>query len=1269
MPSRTALLIANDAYDDADLARLNAPWEDVVSLRRALADVGDFEIMPPLYNAEIGDIQTAVTALFRRADSGDTVLLYYTGHGVRDPDGDLHFALKRTQVDLLPANALSASFVRDAMRRSQAGAQVVILDCCHSGGFIVEGAKRQRTLAPLQSSDLLDSRAGGVAADGKYILTASEPNQSAYEAGERSVFTRYLVDGLVNGAAAPEKPYISIEDLHDYLYRTLRSEGVPQQPMKMFASSAPNMIIGRNPRPRVPIPQDLVAALFSGDRRTARGAFEELKEIAEGPDEHRASDARILLQQRLDQTEDLLVSVADPIRQYLRPAQQSEAPQAEPVRAVVQHPLQNLAELEREAILEERQQWLDKERTLIEKIESLEKLKYEKILKINQYDYRSILYYSTFFIFISFFSTIVWIFGPGLAISDSRPLETVSSRFIFLSIIWVLFIFFGTVALSRRSLKRARYAEHEPEYRSDVTQVFDRQVATAPKYAGSIKEPRRWLRLKFSLDIRVAALGVLVLSGVGWCWWLAEQHVADEMDYLTYALTDYEADLLLLQEETEDRANLALLPRPLNRLRAAAGELASSAEDVPAIFEWFAETSRPLKEAEAAYHRALTRLLLPNLLGGLEKRIAPSNRPLRPVVLVREGEEALPEPKKKDDIRESDLGVLDSPVLTYDVLKAYLMLGGRGPMDEAYMQSFMALDWEASYPAREYPDLRADLDSHLDALLKLDPPPELVLNEGAINIARNVANKISVAERAYRILKSHPDVLKLRPWRVSDAAGHADLVFLRASGRDLDEPIPGLFTYAGFWSRFLPSTDVIVAAAVEELWVLEPDPDYNVLRHEMVDEIRKTIRKLYYEEYIRTWSDLMADLRIVPFSDAEQAAEVLNLLAGSNSPLKRLLLAIVDNTELVKKPAKDSEIVQEAGQVAFHRFSSRFRNAARLLEAAGRSEPVVEGQWVQEHFGDLRQFVGVDGDFALIMDQIDQLFEVVDDVASGRGGALSVLSETQPAVRLSRLAQRAPPGVREMLDLMLSQANVATVGGIRAQLNEIWRSTVAPVCHKRLHGRYPFGSGPEMALDDLAYLLGPSGLIDNFYKGRLKSMVDDNVSPWRWRGSIGASLGFSNDDLEFFESAAKIRDAFFPKDRSTPHMAFEVSVYDWDPKITLARLRLGGLLATFSEDDRIGGGRYLMEWPGLLPSEGAELSVETKVATTPTTQRVTEAGVWGLFKLVDQSEVTKGPALGLVRVPVNVSAGEFFMQIATRRLINPFEMHEELSSFRCPEGL
>ena len=762
----------------------------------------------------------------------------------------------------------------------------------------------------------------------------------------------------------------------------------------------------------------------------------------------------------------------------------------------------------------------------------------------------------------------------------------------------------------------------------------------------SIGHAGRKLAIAGRVGVVAACIALPLLMGLGW--WTVERHMKHEAAQLSTVLTEYEADLAAIDVTPVEEGHLDLVTPPLNRLRDEAARLRQDEQDAPLWGLGIGDMQTLRDQADLAYELGLEDLMRPRLLYRLEGQMADN---------------------------------LHRPELLYDLLKTYLMIGGRGPMDEDYVTAFLLADWELRYNTELNQDLLEDLSGHLEKMLEGQPNRSLTLDEELIEQARIAVAQISVAERAFRILKTAPETRKLRPWRLTDAGGKTvDDVFVRASGVELSEPVPGLFTYEGFWGLFDQNADDIVEAAFQERWLLTDIAAEEAPSREELTLIRREIRDLYYDEYIDVWTRLLEDLRIVPFRDSEHAADTLNFLSSTRSPFLRVMREMAYHTALAEQPAKDSAVLKEAQKIAFHRFSSKFRNLARLAEAGSGDVKITaarKGVEVQEAFADLHEFVGSDersGDISQTMDLLEDLYETVDDMKRGQSD-LSILSETKPAVRLSRQISRAPRAISRIMTDMLSQADAATVGGVKAQLNEIWRSTIYPACRNRLHNRYPFGGGDEVAFGDLSEILGHGGLIDKFYQQRLASMVDDSVTPWQWKGTIGGSLGIATDRLGFFEQAAKLRDAFFPDGRTQPEIRFAASIFAWHPDVAVARFVLGGSEAVFeAKKESDAPTRYQFVWPGQQPASGAEVLLSLNSASTDLLGNplpgkdvsVGEPGTWGLFKLIGKSGFDTRGAGDIARVDISAPGGRLFLELRMDSATNPLALRNVIRSFKCP---
>ena len=118
--ARSALIIASDQYTDPGLQRLRAPASDAQALAAVLRDpgIGDFDVRT-LLNEPAHVVNLAVEEFFADRQPGDLLLLHFSGHGIKDQDGELYFAAPNTVLGRLGATAVAAEFVNRRMSRSR----------------------------------------------------------------------------------------------------------------------------------------------------------------------------------------------------------------------------------------------------------------------------------------------------------------------------------------------------------------------------------------------------------------------------------------------------------------------------------------------------------------------------------------------------------------------------------------------------------------------------------------------------------------------------------------------------------------------------------------------------------------------------------------------------------------------------------------------------------------------------------------------------------------------------------------------------------------------------------------------------------------------------------------------------------------------------------------------------------------------------------------------------------------------------------------------
>jgi uncharacterized caspase-like protein len=224
---------------------LHCPANGVKALHDILInpEIGGFipSQVTVLNNPSVSEMQASIAEIFSRCSSHDLVLLYFTGHGITDENGDFFFTTRETRKyengSLNRGTAVAAGFVRSEMSSCHSRRQIAILDCCFSGAF------PDGVLAMNDQTVNVRKELGG---EGRVILTAATSTQYALEqeGEDLSVYTRYLVRGLCTGAAAlNNQQLIRVGDLHDYIHSQLETAAAAMSPQIYAAREGREIIL------------------------------------------------------------------------------------------------------------------------------------------------------------------------------------------------------------------------------------------------------------------------------------------------------------------------------------------------------------------------------------------------------------------------------------------------------------------------------------------------------------------------------------------------------------------------------------------------------------------------------------------------------------------------------------------------------------------------------------------------------------------------------------------------------------------------------------------------------------------------------------------------------------------------------------------------------------------------------------------------------------------------------------------------------------------
>jgi len=210
-----ALIIANTEYIDPGLAQLTAPGKDAEDFARVLQakEICAFDEVDILLNQPEHIVRGNIDEFFDLKKPDHLLVLYFSGHGVREELGSLYLAVNNTIRTRLRSTAIKSDYIREAMDQSRSKRQVLILDCCNSGAF-AQGTKAA-TVVSIGASAF----EGGY---GRVRLTASDSTQFAWAGNkvigntDNSLFTHFLVEVLEGEADHDSDSLITVDELYDY---------------------------------------------------------------------------------------------------------------------------------------------------------------------------------------------------------------------------------------------------------------------------------------------------------------------------------------------------------------------------------------------------------------------------------------------------------------------------------------------------------------------------------------------------------------------------------------------------------------------------------------------------------------------------------------------------------------------------------------------------------------------------------------------------------------------------------------------------------------------------------------------------------------------------------------------------------------------------------------------------------------------------------------------------------------------------------------------
>lgn len=774
-----------------------------------------------------------------------------------------------------------------------------------------------------------------------------------------------------------------------------------------------------------------------------------------------------------------------------------------------------------------------------------------------------------------------------------------------------------------------------------LTRLLNEVVFPEAALAGVDARGERRRRI-MQMAVTVASVVVLVTAvGLWSVSYMTNQNLIAAMDETS---DDLRLNLRAIDEKPADLGEVVFI---LNQTRVLPHGYAERDEDAPRRAGWGLYQGDKLgSEAQRTYVRLLHNLLLPQLLHRLEERLGQSHA----------AEEML-----------------------YETLKTYLMLERPSRYEPDMVNTWYQIDLDEFPPSGLTSHELEDLRDHVMALAEtMEVPVDYGLDEYLIADARDVLRSIPMSRWVLQRLELDAEISRsVQSFKVSEKAGPlADQVFQRASGRSLDEGIPGLYTYNGFHQIVQQNLRSTARELLDEAWVLGDEERGRIEIERELARLMDDSLELYFREFVTHWEALLEDLEIVGFASTRDAIGVLRAASERRSPIRRLVGAVADEVSLTRVDEDEesggmlSSLGETTSRIAQRRAARGMSADARRLAGAvgrGSSDATDPETAVEAHF---RGLVRLAGDPERPEDwPINQPLRTLGELAiqfedSARGVATGLGTTADLTRSLRQEALNLPEPVSGWMSLFSARIVQLTAADTRSQVQRQWTNQVLAPCRELTGQRYPFRptATEELSLQEFGRLFGHGGLIDEFFEENLRRYADTSSSPWRWRPPQPGSPTLSSGSIRQFERARRIRDAFFPEGGQRPVIPLDFRPVDMDQSINRLTLRIGEQSVEYFH----GPVRWTtVRWPD---QGGSTVRLQFDPPAESGRSSITRDGPWALLRFLDQFQRRTGSTPEMLIVEFSMGGRQATYEIRSHALVNPLTA-DLVQQFQCPGTL
>ncbi|WP_111642398.1 type VI secretion system membrane subunit TssM [Marinimicrobium alkaliphilum] len=617
---------------------------------------------------------------------------------------------------------------------------------------------------------------------------------------------------------------------------------------------------------------------------------------------------------------------------------------------------------------------------------------------------------------------------------------------------------------------------------------------------------------------------------------------------------------------------------------------------------------------------------------------------------------------------ERALTETDEDLALYGRFRVYQMFGdverlAPGAVNEWFRRYWAEADLLSAAEQRQ-------VQAHLAQLLSLELESQ-PLNQP---LSRQVAERLQqvpLATRVYNRIQTEPEYQR----RVDMQVRYGDqlsIVFDYDSRARQVNQVPWLYTREGYRAIDLSRRSPVLRELVNDRWIFASLDSTDVsISDDDLSALSEQVNRLYHNDYIRTWNNAMAEIKIKPFTSLNHAGDILGRAADTlNSPLHAVLQAKVDQTRLTDSRVRDAvagagrgQRSSQAAQLAASRIDDtpvdrHYRDLHRLMAGGDDSAAPVHAT-LQE----VRKLADFVEEIRMAPNPDQRAFEIARDrYQNGSGNAMT---------QLRSYARTMPEPMQGWLEELSAQTWRVILGSARNHVSREWHEQVYRPYQRFASGRYPLtaGASAEISMYDFTEFFKPGGTHQRFFQEYVEPFVHTR-GRWSNRQVDGYTLGLSGDSLERIRQGLEVTDVMFRGSEPTPRLDLEFRPMDLSAENARFSLDMGGEALSYNHGPRLW---RPVTWAGDRAESRLRLRFEG--VNGAVRERRYEGG-WAWLRALEDARVERTSRADVYRLTFSADSrtdapdgrDEIVYEVRAQSVNNIFN-DNPLRQYRCPEVL